>query len=175
MKLSKEDKKTIKQLKKMYKTSLFMPLFYTFFYGLALIGAIALPSEVVKHKWIIIIVLVLFLTLTWTMYKLEKKHDKDVKEEVDEIIYNIEHDLENEDEIDDEEMNLVKKKLLSIDTFSIWTVVSSSLFSLVIVFKDILPVGQILLTIIFIFLGLITSIFFIISLVKYLKMKSYSK
>ncbi|AUD66010.1 hypothetical protein BK011_10040 [Tenericutes bacterium MZ-XQ] len=103
MKLSKEDKKTIKQLKKMYKTSLFRPLFYTFFYGLALIGAIALPSELVKHRWIIIIVLVLFLTLTWTMYTLEKKHDKDIKEEVDEIIYNIEHDLE----IDDEEMNLV--------------------------------------------------------------------
>ena len=102
MKKLSEEQQMIKQLKKMNKASMFMPLFYTFFYGLALVGAIILPEEVIKQKWIIIVVLVLFLTLTWTIFTIEKKHEKESKEEIDELIYKIEKNIEDEEKINDE-------------------------------------------------------------------------
>jgi hypothetical protein len=173
MKKLSEEQQMIKQLKKMNKASMFMPLFYTFFYGLALVGAIILPEEVIKQKWIIIIVLVLFLTLTWTIFTIEKKHEKESKEEIDELIYKIENNIEDEEKINDEHFDEIKKKILSISRDFIITIFATSGVSLFIVFKDLLNMSQTLWILTVIILGVVATSFFVMSLIKYMKLKSY--
>jgi|GEM_PF-2345030 len=173
MKKLSEEQQMIKQLKKMNKASMFMPLFYTFFYGLALVGAIILPEEVIKQKWIIIIVLVLFLTLTWTIFTIEKKHEKESKEEIDELIYKIENNIEDEEKINDVHFDEIKKKILSISRDFIITIFATSGVSLFIVFKDLLNMSQTLWILTVIILGVVATSFFVMSLIKYMKLKSY--
>ncbi|AUD63902.1 hypothetical protein BK010_09990 [Tenericutes bacterium MO-XQ] len=173
MKKLNEDQKMIKQLKNMNKVSVFMPIFYTFFYGLALVGAIILPEEIIKQKWIIIVILVLFLTLTWTIFTVEKKHEKEAKEEIDELIYKIENDIEDEDHLSDEHFENIKKRVLSISRDFIITVVASAALSLIIVFKDFLNMNQTLWVITLGVLGILATSFFVVSLIKYMKLKSY--
>ena len=173
MKKLSEEQKMIKELKKMNKASMFMPIFYTFFYGLALVGAIILPEEIVKQKWILIVVLVIFLTVTWTIFAFEKKHEKEAKEEIDELIYKIENDIEDEDHMSDEHFENIKKRVLSISRDFIITVFASAALSLIIVFKDLLNMSQTLWVITLGVLGILTTSFFVVSLIKYMKLKSY--
>jgi hypothetical protein len=173
MKKTNDDQKMIKQLRNMNKVSVFMPIFYTLFYGLALVGAIILPEEIIKQKWIFIVVLVLFLTLTWTIFTVEKKHEKEAKEEIDELIYKIENDIEDEDHMSDEHFEEIKKKILSISRDFLITIVSSTALSLIIVFKDVINFSQTLWVITLIVFGIVAICFFVISLVKYVKLKSY--
>jgi len=173
MKKSSEKQKMIKQLKKMNKASMFMPIFYTFFYGLALVGAIILPEEIFEHKWILIVVLVVFLTVTWTIFAFEKKHEKETKEEIVELIYKIENDIEDEEHLSDDHFEDIKKIVLSISRDFIITVFASTALSLFIVFKDLISMSQTLWLILVIILGMVATGFFVISLVKYMKLKSY--
>lgn len=173
MKNTDEDQKLIKQLRNMNKVSAFMPIFYTLFYGLALVGVIILPEEIIRQKWIFIVVLVLFLTLTWTIFTVEKKHEKEAKEEIDELIYKIENDIEDEDLMSDEHFEEIKKKILSISIDFLITIISSTALSLIIVFKDIINFSQTLWVITLIVFGIVAICFFVISLVKYMKLKSY--
>lgn len=173
MKKTNDDQKMIKQLRNMNKVSVFMPIFYTLFYGLALVGLIILPEEIIKQKWIFIVVLVLFLTLTWTIFTVEKKHEKEAKEEIDELIYKIENDIEDEDHMSDEHFEEIKKKILSISRDFLITIVSSTALSLIIVFKDVISFSQTLWVITLIVFGIVAICFFVISLVKYMKLKSY--
>ena len=173
MKKTSDDQKMIKQLRNMNKVSIFMPIFYTFFYGLALVGAIILPEEIIKQKWIFIVVLVLFLTLTWTIFTFEKKHEKEAKEEIDELIYKIENDIEDEDLMSDEHFEEIKKKILSISIDFLITIISSTALSLIIVFKDVINFSQTLWVVTLIVFGIVAICFFVISLVKYMKLRSY--
>ena len=173
MKKTSDDQKMIKQLRNMNKVSIFMPIFYTFFYGLALVGAIILPEEIIKQKWIFIVVLVLFLTLTWTIFTVEKKHEKEAKEEIDKLIFKIENDIEDEDHVSDKHFEEIKKKIISISKDFLITIISSTTLSLIIIFKDIINFNQTLWVITLILLGIVATCFFVISLVKYMKLKSY--
>ena len=173
MKKTSDDQKMIKQLRNMNKVSIFMPIFYTFFYGLALVGAIILPEEIIKQKWIFIVVLVLFLTLTWTIFTVEKKHEKEAKEEIDKLIFKIENDIEDEDHVSDKHFEEIKKKIISISKDFLITIISSTTLSLIIIFKDIINFNQTLWVITLILLGIVATCFFVISLVKYMRLKSY--
>lgn len=95
MKEKTDNQKLINSVNKVNNEGLFISIFYTLIYGLAIMAAIVLPTDEFENKVLILIVFPLLIILCWILYVIGKKKAKETKITLDrfEFVLDIEGDV----------------------------------------------------------------------------------
>lgn len=111
MKEKTDNQKLIKSLKKVNHVGLFIPIFYTLIFGLAIIASIVLPTDEINNRVLMLIVFPLLIILCWILYAIWKKMEKEMLKTIDKLGIVLDSERDVEEDLSDEQVQIYVEKI----------------------------------------------------------------
>lgn len=168
-----EERKLITDLRNVNKTNVLIPLFYTVIFVLVTLSAIILTQE----SWVGRLVFSLFsgviAALNWGLFYRDKKKTKELNVVLDEMETNIYYEKNEDDYLTDEEVNLLQEKAkLSLASYT-KLIITSTIFSIFILFLDEIPLESSINTTVAVLLGIILLFYLVSTIVNGMILRKY--